>query len=130
MPARPCHVDDDIIYFYVCPDCRKRHPPFATQGTHPSVPPAQEKVVAVNSSARERRTPTKIMPFFPPNIAIQRMMRRPAKSEECAHWKTAENIGPQPPVSQDEWFEGRDMNAPLQDVHDGWRWRNIPLPST
>ncbi|KAK6975032.1 hypothetical protein R3P38DRAFT_2416631, partial [Favolaschia claudopus] len=117
-----------IIYFYVCPDCWKRHHP--SQLKEPSFSSTctgegcsgQLYTAKRTASARERRTPTKIMPFFPPNIAIQRMMRRPAKYEECAHWKTAENIGPQPPVSQDEWFEGRDMNAPLQDVHDGWRW--------
>jgi hypothetical protein len=66
------------------------------------------------------------MPFFPPNIAIQRMMCRPGKYEECGHWKKEDDQRAAPPISLEQWMKDTDMDAPLEDIHDGWRWRNIP----
>ncbi|KAJ7746169.1 hypothetical protein DFH07DRAFT_963042 [Mycena maculata] len=126
------NVDDTIIYFFVCPECWKRHhpselkePDFSSTCTRDNCS-GQLYTRKRLASGREKRTPTKIMPFFPPNIAIQRMMRRPAKYEECNHWRKENDHGPAPPISLEDWLANTDMDLPLGDIHDGWRWRNIP----
>ncbi|KAJ7020885.1 hypothetical protein C8F04DRAFT_1315733 [Mycena alexandri] len=126
------NIDDSIVYFFVCPECWKRHHP--SELNKPSLSSTCSRngcsgtiyTVKRTASSAQKRTPTKIMPFFPPNIAIQRMMRRPGKYEECNHWRKAEDHGAQPPISLEQWTDETDMDAPLRDIHDGWRWRNIP----
>jgi hypothetical protein len=126
------NVDDSIIYFFVCPDCWKRHHPSELKDPSFSSVCGRDGCSGTlyttkrTASDRQKRTPTKIMPFFPPNLAIQRMMRRPGKYEECGHWRKEDDHGAAPPVSLEQWMEDTDMDAPLQDIHDGWRWRNIP----
>lgn len=126
------NVDDSIIYFFVCPDCWKRHHPSELSDPDFSSTCSREGcsgtlyTIKRTASSREKRTPTKVMPFFPPNIAIQRMMVRPAKYQECGHWRKPEDHGASPPISLEDWMKTADMDSPLEDIHDGWRWRNIP----
>jgi hypothetical protein len=73
-----------------------------------------------------KHTPTKIVPYVPPEHALQRLFLRPGKWELFQHWH---GPGDQPMVISplpDHGFDSfPDPDKPLDDIYDGWGWRAI-----
>ncbi|KAF7327023.1 POC1 centriolar protein-like protein A [Mycena kentingensis (nom. inval.)] len=127
-------LENDIIYFILCPNdsCWKRYDPSVLTDPEFDVWCSRCQTRLYNTkrlaSGKEKRVPLKIMPFYAPDRIIQWMLLRPGKYEECQSWRRAE-LGDgdieAPPISFEDWQRTFDPDAPMHDMHDGWRWRNI-----
>ncbi|KAF7304950.1 hypothetical protein MKEN_01209400 [Mycena kentingensis (nom. inval.)] len=129
-------VDQDIIPFVLCPKCWKRYDPsvltdpdFESECQASTLDGAhcgEELYTVKKLTKRAKRVPKLIMPFFPPDLALKRMLARPGKYEECQHWRRDDDHEQAPPISRQQWVTETDPTTPLRDIHDGWRWRNVP----
>jgi len=76
------------------------------------------------SSGVQKWVPHKTMPVASVRKALQNFMKRPGKWEELQHWRKEDDHRPAQPISCEEWLAGLDPLVPLEDIHDGWRWRS------
>jgi hypothetical protein len=122
--------DAHITYFFLCPDCWKRHHPNELAKLESSQCPedgCSGILYTVKRTARraEKRTPTKIMPYNSPKGAIARLLRRPGMWELCQLWRKDGDHEPSEPLDVDDYFAG-DPDTPINDVYDGFGWRQFP----
>ena len=123
--------DAHITYFFLCPDCWKRHHPRDLPRLR-SPQCGQELCTGVLYSVKrtargaEKRTPTKIMPYNSIKDSIARLLRRPGIWEKCQLWRKNGDHGPSEPMTTEEYDESLGMDDVLNDIHDGYGWRSIP----
>ena len=67
----------------------------------------------------------KIMPYNSPKGAIARLLRRPGVWEQCQLWRKDGDHGPSEPLDVEDFFDG-DPDAPINDIFDGFGWRQFP----
>jgi hypothetical protein len=123
--------DAHITYFFLCPDCWKRHHPdelAKLNSPQCSEPGCTGVLYSVKRTARraEKRTPTKIMPYNSPKGAIARLLRRPGVWEQCQLWRQDGDHEISEPLDPEDFFGSRDPNSPINDVYDGCGWRHFP----
>jgi hypothetical protein len=122
--------DAHITYFFLCPDCWKRHHPNELTKLESSQCSQEECsgiLYTVKRTARraEKRTPTKIMPYNSPKGAIARLLRRPGMWEQCQLWRKDGDHEPSELLDAEDFFAG-DPDAPIDDIYDGFGWRQFP----
>ncbi|KAG1725168.1 uncharacterized protein EDB91DRAFT_1254905 [Suillus paluster] len=124
-------MDQFIIYFFVCDICWKLH--------HPSVLSELESPECTIddcdgtlyrqkclSDGTLKRTPMKLVPYVPPERALQRLFLRPGKWEQFQHWRGPEDqLGLVPPIPGRGYDLFPDPSKPMQDIYDGYGWRMI-----
>ncbi|KAI0310861.1 hypothetical protein OF83DRAFT_1069830 [Amylostereum chailletii] len=129
---RRLRVDPDrhIVYYALCPTCWRHYPLPALLDMHS---PRCDKLGCDGiifrtkrmSSGKLKRYPTKLMPTFPILSALQLLLDRPGKYEECQFWRKDGDHGLSEPIFKDEWRDSVDRSAPMFDIHDGWLWRSL-----
>jgi hypothetical protein len=81
------------------------------------------------SDGSTKRTPTKVLPFVPPDRAIARWLLRPGKYEQLQGWRIDDEDEPgrSVPYQDTDGFNAFvDPAVRITDVTEGWGWRNLP----
>jgi hypothetical protein len=123
--------DAHITYFFLCPDCWKRHDP-AELNQLKSPQCGQEAcsgvLYTVKRTARraEKRTPTKIMPYCSIKKSIPRLLQRPGIWEQCQKWRKDGDHGPSDQMTSKEYITLMTADTVINDIHDGFAWRDVP----
>ncbi|KAH7917473.1 hypothetical protein BV22DRAFT_1026280 [Leucogyrophana mollusca] len=120
-----------IVYFFICDTCwRLHHPATLLDLDSPSCEAEgcngllyTQKTLA---GGTVKRTPTKIVPYVPPERALQRFLLRPGKWEQLQHWRgPGDAPGRVPPLTATGFDAFPDPSKPMDDIYDGWGWRAI-----
>jgi hypothetical protein len=120
-----------IVYLFVCDTCWKLHHPSELNDLATPYCEIQNCPRILHTHKRlldgsMKHTPTKIVPYVPPEHALQRLFLRPGKWELFQHWR---GPGDQPMVISplpDHGFDSfPDPDKPLDDIYDGWGWYAI-----
>ncbi|KAI0309523.1 hypothetical protein OF83DRAFT_1089012 [Amylostereum chailletii] len=129
---RRLRIDPDrhIVYYALCPVCWKHYPlPTLLEMNSARCDKLGCDGVIFRtkrmSSGKTKRYPSKLMPTFPILSALQLLLDRPGKYEECQFWRKDGDHDLSTPISRDEWRENADPSAPMTDIHDGWLWRSL-----
>lgn len=124
-------TDNFIVYLFVCNVCWKLHHPSQLNDLETSHCNTEDcpgllytqKQLADGSS---KRTPTKILPYVPPERALQRIFLRPGKWDQFQHWRRpGDDPMAVPPIPGRGFDSFPDPDKPLTDLYDGWGWRAI-----
>ncbi|KAJ7062155.1 hypothetical protein C8F01DRAFT_125662, partial [Mycena amicta] len=124
-------TEDLIVYLVLCPICWKTHLPeelAKLESDECGERDCTGKVFRLKGTAAgsEKRIPNLILPFVPPERAIQRMCLRPGKLAQLQGWRReSEAPGHRPPSDLTGYEAFADPDVPLHDITDGWGWRTI-----
>ncbi|KAJ7073659.1 hypothetical protein C8F01DRAFT_1271383 [Mycena amicta] len=124
-------TEELIVYLVLCPICWAPHLPetLAKLESDECDRPGCSGIlfrVKRDASGRDKRIPNLTLPFTPPSLAIQRMCLQPGKLEQWQEWRKEDDApGHRPPSTSTGYDAFPDLDAPLHDITDGWRWRTI-----
>lgn len=124
-------TDQFIVYFFVCDICWKlHHPSELSELLSPDCTVADCDGTLYTSKRLAdgtlKRTPTKIVPYVPPERALQRFLLRPGKWDQFQHWRGPEDQpGHVPPIRGRGYDSFPDPSKPMRDIYDGYGWRMI-----
>ena len=128
--------EDFIMYYVLCPICWRVYPPTNLyRFDSPNCEDESCDGILFRSKRLSdgtlKRIPTKVFPFVPPDRAIARWLLRPGKYEQLQHWRHGDDDLPRqsPPLHKINYSQGfnafADPSTPLDDITDGWGWRNL-----
>lgn len=123
-------VDDQIIYYFICPACWDVHRPSTLSELESSICGKAgctgELYAESLKDGQRKRTPTKILPYASLSGYIRRMLLRPGKAKELQSWRgVGDEAGATRPQSFEEWQRLHPADQPLYDIHDGSAWRAV-----
>ncbi|KAK7025800.1 hypothetical protein R3P38DRAFT_3316414 [Favolaschia claudopus] len=123
-------TDDLITYLFLCNGCWKphlRHELTQLPSPHCDEPECTGILYTLKRLVDgEKRTPTLTLPFVPPEKALQRMALQPGKVDQWQKWRGPEDIpGIREPSALKGYAAFSDLDKPMTDITDGWRWRTI-----
>ncbi|KAG2130249.1 hypothetical protein DEU56DRAFT_757923 [Suillus clintonianus] len=124
-------ADQFIIYFFICDVCWKLHHPSVLselKSPNCTVDDCEGALYTQKrlSDGTTKRTPTKIVPYVPPEHALQQFLLRPGKWEQLQHWRGPGDEPSQVPPIPGRGFDSfRDPSKPMKDIYDGYGWRAI-----
>ncbi|KIK44122.1 hypothetical protein CY34DRAFT_54623, partial [Suillus luteus UH-Slu-Lm8-n1] len=124
-------TDQFIVYFFVCDICWKlHHPSELSELLSPDCTVADCDGTLYTSKRLAdgtlKRTPIKIVPYVPPERALQRFLLRPGKWDQFQHWRGPEDQpGHVPPIRGRGYDSFPDPSKPMRDIYDGYGWRMI-----
>lgn len=119
----------DLITTYTsCPTCFKRFSPEFIAGSDNPICTRDgctgilyaDKLL---STGKVKKNSTLTFLFASPVAWIQRMVTRDGIPELLQVWRQPQDQQLGPPVSQQEWYNSINLNSPLEDIVDGFGWR-------
>jgi hypothetical protein len=124
-------LDDFIVYLFLCDKCWRPHNPselYKLSSPECSVEDCagclyESKTL---SGGAEKRTPTLMVPFVPPDRAIQRILLQPGKLQQLNEWRgPGDEPGRIAPTMAEGYEAFPDPSKPMKDISDGYAWRSI-----
>ncbi|KAG0693990.1 hypothetical protein DFH29DRAFT_881020 [Suillus ampliporus] len=121
-------TDQFIVYVFVCDICWKlHHPSELSELLSPDCTVADCDGSLYTSKRLTdgtlKRTPTKIVPYVPPERALQQFLLRPGKWDQFQHWRGPEDQpGHVPPIPGNGYDSFPDLSKPMRDIYDGYGW--------
>ncbi|KAF8594344.1 hypothetical protein BDV93DRAFT_403094, partial [Ceratobasidium sp. AG-I] len=127
-------VDTDtlLINFTICTSCGKRYSPAQIEdarepgctrviGDDPCGNPLYTESLLYGDV--RKRKPFKSFPYLPVAVALERFLMRPGIKELLQHWRGNDNVGDGPPLTQQNWNERQEPQAPFGDISQAWGWK-------
>ena len=123
-------TDRFITYLFTCPVCWKLHCPHELYkiSAQCNVKDCPGTLFTVKRMAdgKDKRTPSKIVPFVDPERGIAHMMMQPGKWDQIQEWRQpGDEPGRQPPIRLTGYAAFPNPDKPMHGIQDGWGWRAI-----
>lgn len=121
-------LDDFIVYLFLCDKCWKAHDPselYMLASPECSVEDCIGRLYdsKILTGGTEKRTPTLMVPFVPPDRAIQRILLQPGKLQQLNEWRgPGDEPGRTAPTTLEGYEAFPDPCRPMKDISDGYGW--------
>ncbi|KAG8685879.1 hypothetical protein FRC09_014483, partial [Ceratobasidium sp. 395] len=127
--------DEHIVIFAMCKGCGARHSMAAinnarfpgcphilpSTGERCGYPVWEEKELY---GGVKKRVPLKCFPFFPPEIALERLVERPGVPETMIRQPHGEEDDP--PLTKQDWLNSTPLDQKFSDISQAWVWNSEP----